>query len=97
MQQIARSILENDFISPILIDKDDTIIAGHGRILGAREIGLEVIPAIRVDHLSPAQVRAYRLADNKIASNAGWNDDLLRIELDYLIIGFEQVDSQERA
>ena len=54
VQQIARSILENGFISPILIDKDDTIIAGHGRILGAREIGLEVIPAIRVDHLSPA-------------------------------------------
>jgi len=84
VRQIARSILENGFISPILVDKNGNVIAGHGRILGAREVGLDVIPAIRVDHLSPAQVRAYRLADNKIASNAGWNDDLLRIELDFL-------------
>jgi len=59
-------------------------MAGHGRILSAKEIGLDVIPAIRIDHLSPAQVRAYRLADNKIAENAGWNDDLLRIELEFL-------------
>ena len=84
VRQITRSILENGFISPILIDKDNTIMAGHGRILGAKEIGLDVIPAIRIDHLSPAQVRTYRLADNKIAANAGWDDELLRIELDFL-------------
>ena len=84
VRQIAGSMLEFGFTSPILIDKYKTIIAGHGRVLGAQEIGLDVIPAIRADHLSPAQVRAYRLADNKIAENAGWNDDLLRIELDFL-------------
>ena len=80
IQQIAHSIREFGFMSPILIDKHNTIIAGHGRLLAAREIGLEVIPAIRTDHLTPAQVRAYRLADNKIADNAGWDENLLKIE-----------------
>ena len=84
VRQIAGSILENGFVSPILIDKDSNIISGHDRILGAKEIGLDVIPAIRIDHLSPAQVRAYRLADNKIAANAGWDDELLRVEISFL-------------
>jgi DNA modification methylase len=84
VRQIARSILEYGFISPILIDEENTVIAGHGRILAARVNDLEVIPAIRVDQLSPAQVRAYRLADNKIAANAGWDDDLLHVELEFL-------------
>jgi len=84
VRQIARSIREFGFIAPILIDIYDTIIAGHGRLIAAQEIGLDVIPTIRADHLSPAQVRAFRIADNKIAANAGWDDDLLRVELDFL-------------
>ena len=62
---IAKSILEYGFISPILVDENGSIICGHGRLLGALEIGLDTIPVIRADHLTPAQVKAYRLADNK--------------------------------
>src|SRR5271169_6521831 len=79
--QIAASIAEFGFNNPILVDTKAGIIAGHGRLLAARKLGLKEVPVIVLDHLSEAQKRAYIIADNQLALNAGWNDELLRIEL----------------
>lgn len=79
--QIAASIREFGFTNPVLIDADDGIIAGHGRVLAARKLGLETVPVIRIDYMSEAQKRAYIIADNKLALNAGWDDELLALEL----------------
>lgn len=84
ISQIAKSIQAFGFINPVLIDNKCVLIAGHGRVLAAQELGLSNIPAIQVEHLSEAEKRAYILADNKIAENAAWNEDLLRVELTYL-------------
>ena len=79
--QIAASINEFGFTNPVLIDDSNGIIAGHGRVMAAREIGLDSVPCIRLSHLTEIQRRAYIIADNKLALNAGWDDELLRIEL----------------
>src|SRR5579885_306197 len=79
--QIAASIVEFGFNSPVLIDTNAGIIAGHGRLLAARKLGLDEIPVVVLDHLSETQKRAYILADNRIGDNAGWENDLLRAEL----------------
>ncbi len=79
--QIAASIREFGFTNPILVDTSDGIIAGHGRLLAARELNLDRVPVIVLDHLSETQKRAYIVADNKLAENASWNDELLLIEL----------------
>lgn len=84
VKQIAASIKEFGFITPCVVDKNDVLIAGHGRVLGSKELGLAEVPVIRAEHLSEAQVKAFRLADNKIALNADWLDDLLRDELHVL-------------
>lgn len=84
IKQIANSIQAFGFINPIIVDADNMIVAGHARVLAAKEIGLSLIPAIRVDHLTDAEERAYILADNKLAENAGWDQDLLKIELEFL-------------
>ena len=78
IKQIANSIQAFGFINPIIVDADNMIVAGHARVLAAKEIGLSLIPAIRVDHLTDAEKRAYILADNKLAENAGWDQDLLK-------------------
>lgn len=78
---IARSIREFGFLNPILVDGANSIVAGHGRLEAARRLGLETVPTVRVDHLSEAQVRAYRLADNRIAELSDWDEDLLRLEI----------------
>lgn len=72
--QIAASIREFGFTSPILIDESDGIIAGHGRVLAARKLGMAEVPCIRLGHLTEAQRRAYIIADNKLALNAGWDE-----------------------
>jgi len=95
--QIASSIVEFGFNNPILVDTNSGIIAGHGRLLAARKLGLKEVPVIVLDHLTEAQKRAYVIADNQLALNAGWNDELLGIELaalqqedfDLSLIGFE--------
>jgi DNA modification methylase len=95
--QIAASIAEFGFNNPILVDTKAGIIAGHGRLLAARKLGLKEVPVIVLDHLSEAQKRAYIIADNQLAMNAGWNEELLRVELaalqqedfDLALIGFE--------
>lgn len=88
--QIAASIKEFGFNNPILIDKENTVIAGHGRLLAARRLGIKEIPCIQLSHLSENQRRAYIIADNKLALNAGWDNELLALELDELRdIGFD--------
>jgi len=79
--QIAASIAQFGFNNPILVDTKAGIIAGHGRLLAARKLGLTEVPVIVLDHLSEAQKRAYIIADNQLALNAGWDDTLLRAEL----------------
>lgn len=85
--QIAASIREFGFTNPVLIDAQGTIIAGHGRVMAARKLGLESVPCLRLGHLTPEQVRAYVIADNKLALNAGWDDEMLKAELDALLKG----------
>jgi ParB family chromosome partitioning protein len=79
--QIAASIREFGWTNPILIDGEKGLIAGHGRLLAARKLGLENVPAIILDHLTKAQQRALVIADNQLALNAGWDMELLKIEL----------------
>ncbi len=79
--KIAASIVEFGFTNPILVSEDGGIIAGHGRLAAARKLGLETVPVIVLDHLSPTQRRAYILADNRLAELATWDEDLLRVEL----------------
>jgi DNA modification methylase len=78
--QIAASIKEFGFTNPVLIDADSGIIAGHGRIMAARKLGLVDIPCIRLGHLTEAQKRAYVIADNKLALNSGWDNEMLLVE-----------------
>ena len=81
VDQIAGSIREFGWTSPILVDGDNGVIAGHGRILAARKLGLTKVPVIELAYLTPNQKRAYILADNKLALNAGWDNELLALEL----------------
>ncbi len=82
--QVAASIKEFGFTNPVLVDKDNMIIAGHGRMKAAMRLGLTEVPCIRLDHLNDFQKKAYIIADNKLALNAGWDDELLRLELGQL-------------
>lgn len=84
VKQIAASIREFGFTNPVLIDEANGIIAGHGRVMAAEHLQLDVVPCIRLDYMTEAQKRAYVIADNKLALNAGWNDELLKVELDDL-------------
>jgi hypothetical protein len=79
--QIAGSIREFGFTNPVLIDADNGIIAGHGRAMAAGKLGLDKVPCIRLGHLTETQKRAYIIADNKLALNAGWDDEMLALEL----------------
>ena len=95
--QIAASIKEFGFTNPVLIDEDGGIIAGHGRTMAARKLGLDEVPCLRLAHLTEAQKKAYVIADNKLALNAGWDDEMLKVELselkdldfDLSLIGFD--------
>lgn len=98
--QIAASIREFGWMNPVLIDAENNIIAGHGRVLAARKLGLEEVPCVLHDHLTETQRKAYILADNKMALNAGWDEDMLRLELrelgdmgfDLELTGFDSVE-----
>lgn len=102
LQQIANSIREFKFINPIIIDANNVIIAGHGRFEAAKLLGLKEVPTITVDHLSDAQVKAYRMADNQLTMNSGYDMDLIKVELgelarldldfDLEITGFETAE-----
>jgi ParB-like chromosome segregation protein Spo0J len=85
VRQIANSIEKFGFCNPVLIDDDKQIIAGHGRVEAAKLLGIDAVPTCRLSHLSAAEKRAYILADNKLAEKAGWDKELLAIELQGLI------------
>lgn len=82
--EIAGSIREFGFTNPVLIGNDDTIYAGHGRVMAARKLGMESVPCIRLAHLTSIQAKAYVIADNKLALNAGWDEKTLKAELELL-------------
>ncbi|WAW14089.1 site-specific DNA-methyltransferase [Peptostreptococcus equinus] len=96
--QIAASIKEFGFLSPILIAEDNTILAGHGRLAAAQKLGLKQVPCVKESHLTETQRRAYIIADNKLSLNAGWDEDMLAIELSELqgadfdldLLGFDE-------
>lgn len=98
--QIAGSIAEFGFVNPVLVGGDNIIIAGHGRVMAAKKLGLQTVPTIKLDHLTENQRRALVIADNKIAENAGWDEELLRLELQNLadedfdldLLGFDDVE-----
>src|SRR5215471_12845157 len=81
IRQIADSIREFGFTNPVLIDEDNMILAGHGRVEAAKLLDRETVPCIRINNLSLARKRAYVLADNKLALNAGWDEEILGTEL----------------
>jgi hypothetical protein len=85
VRQIADSIQKFGFTNPVLISDDGEIIAGHGRVEAAKLLGMQDVPTLRLSHLDAAQRRAYVLADNKLALNAGWDRDVLAIELQALV------------
>ncbi len=101
--KLAGSIREFGFIVPAVIDKDNVIVAGHGRLLGAKEAGLRIAPCIRAEHLSPTQIKAFRLADNRSAQDSSWLDDILKDELgalaaldfDMALTGFDDRELQK--
>jgi len=86
--QIAASIKEYGFTNPVLVDGSKGVIAGHGRLLAAKKLGLKQVPVIELGHLSETQKKAYIIADNKLALNADWNYDALKIEIE----GLAEVD-----
>lgn len=98
VDQIAASIKEFGFTNPVLIDAEGQIIAGHGRVMAARKLKLSEVPCIRLAHLTETQKKAYVIADNKLALNAGWDDELLALEIEDLkeenfdlsLLGFTQ-------
>ena len=102
IRQIADSIRQFGFTNPVLVDAENVIIAGHGRVAAARAIGLETVPTVCLDGLSAAEIRAYVIADNRLAENAGWDREILAIELqnlaeldldfDVTITGFEMAE-----
>jgi len=98
--QIAASIAELGFVNPVLVGADGVIIAGHARVIAARKLGMGEVPVIVLDHLTPAQRRALVIADNRLAENAGWDEEMLRVELEALreddfhldLLGFEDAE-----
>ena len=98
INQVASSIKEFGFTSPVLIDEGNGIVAGHGRIMAANKLGLEEVPCIQLKGLTEAQKKAYVIADNQLPLNAGWDLDMLRLEVETLeeldfdlnVLGFDQ-------
>ena len=98
VKQVAESIKQFGFTNPVLIDSENVLIAGHGRLKAAKMLGLETVPAIRVNGLTETEIKALRIADNQIALNSGWDEDLLAQELndirlddfDLDVIGFDE-------
>jgi hypothetical protein len=98
--KIAASIVEYGWTNPVLVDGDNGVIAGHGRLAAARKLGLDQVPVIELAHLSPTQKRAYVISDNRLALDAGWNEEMLALEMaelsgagyDLSLTGFEDAE-----
>ena len=96
--KLRSSLREFGFINPVIIDRDYGVIAGHGRIMAAKEEGIKEVPCVFADHLTEAQKKAYIIADNRMAMDAGWDEELLRVEIeslqgmdfDPLLTGFDE-------
>ena len=101
--QIAASIVEFGFLNPILVDSNDGIVAGHGRLSAAKELALDEVPVVVLDHLTESQKKAYILVDNKLAENATWNEALLQEEIvalnlqdfDISVLGWDEDEIRE--
>src|SRR5207237_5149670 len=90
IRQIGHSLKAFDFIVPVLIDRDDNIIAGHGRVLAGREVGITEVPTLCLDHLTATQARAFMIADNRLTEIATWDDRLLAQQLkDLSLLGLD--------
>jgi ParB-like chromosome segregation protein Spo0J len=90
ISKIAASIKEFGFLNPVIIDGSNGIVAGHGRVMAAQKLGLLELPVIEASHLTDAQRRAYVIADNRLALDAGWDEEMLRVEFDDLgALGFD--------
>lgn len=87
--QIAASIKEFGFINPILIGDDNTLIAGHGRLLAAQKLELKTVPCIKAKHLTPAQRKAYVIVDNRLSETSEWDKEMLRLEIEDLTLNLE--------
>lgn len=104
INKLRSSLREFGFINPVIIDRDFGVIAGHGRILAAKEEGIEKVPCVFADHLTDAQKKAYIIADNRMAMDAGWDEELLRVEIEALqaddfdlaLTGFDEKELAER-
>ena len=100
IEKLKNSITEFGFITPCLIDRDNNLIAGHGRVMAAKELGMTSVPCVYVDGLTDAQRRAYILADNRLSELAEWDENIIGLELgelsemnfDISILGFESLD-----
>ena len=105
VEKIANSIEEFGFINPVLIDSDYGIIAGHGRVKGAERLGMTEVPCLFIEDLTDEQKRAYIIADNKLALDAGWDYELLQIELneldnldfDFTLTGFDDLELDDES
>jgi len=103
IDQIAKSIEEFGWTNPVIVDEDNTIIAGHGRVKAAEQLGMDEVPCIQLSDLTDAQKKAYIMADNKLALNAGWDAELLKLELhaldtmgyDLSLVGFDASELSE--
>jgi hypothetical protein len=90
ISKIAASIKEFGFLNPVIIDGDNGIVAGHGRVMAAKKLGMDEVPVIEASHLTEAQRRAYVIADNRLALDAEWDDEMLRVEFEELeALGFD--------
>ena len=98
IKKLRSSLREFGFVNPVIIDREYNVIAGHGRLMAAKEEGIEEVPCVFADHLTEAQKKAYIIADNRMAMDAGWDEELLRVEIeslqgmdfDPLLTGFDE-------
>lgn len=92
IELLARSIKAFGFNNPVLIDKDNFILAGHGRVLAATKLNLKTVPTVKIEHLSPLELKAFRIADNRIAEQSCWNKEALKLEFQDLILYQNEMD-----
>ena len=103
VDRVASSIKEYGFKNPIIVDKDNVIVAGHTRYKAAKKLRLDTVPIIKADDLTPAQIKAFRIADNKVAEYSSWDNELLSIEFEELqdlnfdleLIGFDMTEIED--
>ena len=97
VEQVANSINEFGFKVPLVVDKKNVIVAGHTRLKAAIQLGIKQVPCVVADDLTPEQIKGFRLADNKVAESALWDEEMLAIELDDLSVDFDMSDYEDGA